>query len=100
MNIYVGNLPFRATDADLADLFGQHGSVTSATVMTDRETGRARGFGFVEMADAAEANKAIQALSGADMGGRQLVVNEARAREERTGGYGSPRRESSHRPSY
>jgi RNA recognition motif-containing protein len=77
--IYVGNLPFSATDAELEELFSRHGSVTSVKVITDRETGRSRGFAFVEMeADAADA--AIRELDGHDMGGRALRVNEARER--------------------
>jgi RNA recognition motif-containing protein len=84
--IYVGNLPWSTTDEELQALFEQHGSVQSAKVITDRETGRSRGFGFVEMeGDAAE--NAIRALDGTDMGGRPLRVNEAR---ERAGG--PPRR--------
>jgi RNA recognition motif-containing protein len=87
--IYVGNLPFNTTDADLEELFARHGNVVSARVITDRETGRSRGFGFVEMeADAAE--EAIRVLDGKDFGGRPLRVNEAREREQR--GPGGPRR--------
>lgn len=78
--IYVGNLPFSATEQELEELFGQHGSVASAKIVNDRETGRSRGFGFVEMDDGAEADKAIQALDGSQMGGRDLRVNEARDR--------------------
>src|SRR5437762_8859054 len=91
-NLYVGNLPFNTTAADLETAFGQYGQVTRAQVMTDRDTGRSRGFGFVEMADGAEA--AITALNGTDFQGRTLTVNEARPREERPrsggggGGYG------------
>lgn len=85
--IYVGNLPFSATEQELEELFGQHGSVASAKIVNDRETGRSRGFGFVEMDDGAEADKAIQALDGSQMGGRDLRVNEARER-----GSGPPRR--------
>jgi len=84
--LYVGNLPFNTTADDLRDAFGAHGKVTSASVATDRDTGRSRGFGFVEMANGAEA--AISALNGTDMGGRNLVVNEARPREDRGGGGG------------
>ena len=82
MNIYVGNLPFNTTAQDLEDLFGQHGSVDSAAVINDRETGRSRGFGFVEMENEAGA-KAIEELDGSDFGGRNLKVNEARPREAR-----------------
>ena len=83
MNIYVGNLPFSATEDELRELFGQHGSVTSANIIIDRETGRSRGFGFVEMSDDNDGKNAIEALGGADMGGRSLTVNEARPREPR-----------------
>lgn len=84
MNIYVGNLPFDATEADLRSLFADFGPITSAAVITDRDTGRSRGFGFVELGDAALAGKAIGRLNGNDMGGRQLTVNEARPRSDRT----------------
>ena len=80
MNIYVGNLPFSTTNADLEELFSQHGTVQSAAVIMDRDTGRSRGFGFVEMASDDEAREAIEKLAGADMGGRPLTVNEARPR--------------------
>ena len=82
MNIYVGNLPFNTTAADLEALFGEYGTVDSAAIINDRETGRSRGFGFVEMENEAGA-KAIQELDGADYSGRNLKVNEARPREER-----------------
>jgi len=90
-NLYVGNLPFQTTNADLEQLFGQYGQVTKAQVITDRETGRSRGFAFVEMGDGAEA--AIQALHDTEYQGRRLTVNEAKPREERPrggggGGYG------------
>lgn len=85
--IYVGNLPFSTTDADLRQLFEQHGAVGGAQVVMDRETGRSRGFGFVEMNDAGQASAAINALNGFALSGRPLVVNEARPREER-GGFG------------
>jgi RNA recognition motif-containing protein len=92
-NIYVGNLPFSATADDLREAFSQYGSVTRAQVVTDRETGRSRGFGFVEMADGGD--EAIAALNGAQFEGRTLTVNEAKPREERPrhgggggGGYG------------
>jgi RNA recognition motif-containing protein len=87
-NIYVGNLVWDATADDLLELFGQHGKVTRAQVITDRETGRSRGFGFVEMDNDGEAQKAIEALNGFDHNGRPLTVNEARPREERSGGGG------------
>jgi RNA recognition motif-containing protein len=80
MNIYVGNLPFSSNSADLEELFGQYGQVDSAAVINDRETGRSRGFGFVEMATDDEARRAIEELDGHDMGGRNLRVNEARPR--------------------
>jgi len=82
--LYVGNLPFRTDDDELRELFATHGAVESARVITDRETGRSRGFGFVEMDDSA-ADAAMQALNGTDLGGRPLRVNEA---EERRGGGG------------
>ena len=82
MNIYVGNLPFTTTSQDLEGLFGQFGSVDSASVVNDRETGRSRGFGFVEMDNEAGA-KAIEDLDGKDFDGRNLKVNEARPRERR-----------------
>ena len=91
INLYVGNLPFQTTSDELATLFGRVGTVTSAQVITDRETGRSRGFGFVEMSDE-DARKAIDELTGADMGGRAITVNEARPRQPRGdrpgGGYG------------
>lgn len=85
-NLYVGNLSFNTTADDLRDLFSEHGQVTSTQVISDRETGRSRGFGFVEMADGAEA--AINAVNGTEFQGRTLTVNEARPREERSGGGG------------
>jgi len=87
--IYVGNLPFSATESEIKDLFGQHGTVDSVALPTDRETGRPRGFGFVEMPQA-DAQKAMQALNGFNMGGRPLRVNEAQDRP-RTGGGGGGR---------
>ena len=86
MNIYVGNLSFETSEADLRAAFAAYGTVTSARIATDRDTGRARGFGFVEMADQAEAQAAIAALNGKDLQGRTLTVNEARPREDRGGG--------------
>ncbi len=85
--IYVGNLPWSATDDEVSQLFGQHGEVNSVALITDRETGRPRGFGFVEMEDEA-ANAAISALDGYEMGGRPLRVNEAQDRPRRGGGGG------------
>ncbi len=84
-NIYVGNLSFNATEDQVRDLFAQYGQVNSVAMITDRDTGRFRGFGFVEMEDAA-ANAAIQALNDTEFDGRTLRVNEARPREERSGG--------------
>ncbi len=81
MKIYVGNLPWSCTDQELSEMFSGAGEVTTATVITDRETGRSRGFGFVEMDDEAAANKAIAELNGKDMGGRPLRVNEANERK-------------------
>ena len=83
MNIYVGNLPFDTAEENLRELFGEFGQVASASVITDRVTGRSRGFGFVEMADDTEAQKAIDELNGKDCGGRALKVNQARERTER-----------------
>ena len=88
MNIYVGNLPFEATDESLQTAFTEFGEITTARVITDRFSGRSRGFGFVEMPDNAEAEAAIAAMNGKDMGGRALTVNEARPREDRGGGGG------------
>ncbi|TVQ63923.1 MAG: RNA-binding protein, partial [Phycisphaerales bacterium] len=88
VNIYVGNLPFSATEQEMEEIFGQHGQVTRVSIIIDRETGRSRGFGFVEMASDEEAQAAIAALNGAPMGGRNMTVNEARPREERSGGGG------------
>ncbi|HEX8876565.1 MAG TPA: RNA-binding protein [Phycisphaerales bacterium] len=88
MRIYVGNLPFSTTEDELREFFGQHGSVTSAAIVMDRETGRPRGFGFVEMANDEEARKAIAATNGQQLGGRPLVVNEAKPREAGGGGRG------------
>src|SRR5947209_9155565 len=87
-NIYVGNLTWDTTADDLLALFQEHGAVAHAQVITDRETGRSRGFGFVEMDNDGEAQKAIDALNGHDFRGRALTVNEARPREDRGGGSG------------
>ena len=81
--IYVGNLPFSATDDEVRDMFSEFGAVTSVHLITDRDTGRPRGFGFVEMENDEEADNAIGALHQRDMGGRSLNVNEARPREQR-----------------
>lgn len=83
MNIYVGNLSYQIDEQELGDLFANYGEVLSARVITDRETGRPRGFGFVEMANAEEGKKAIEALNGQENGGRQLRINEAEPRAER-----------------
>lgn len=87
MKIYVGNLSFSTTEDRLRQLFEEHGEVASATLVMDRETGRPRGFGFVEMNDSAQAQNAINALNGQNVDGRDLTVNEARPREDR-GGFG------------
>ena len=99
--LYVGNLPYSVRDNGLQQQFGEYGNVTSAKVMMERDTGRSKGFGFVEMGSDAEAQAAIEGLHGKDMGGRALVVNEARPMEPRPprsggfggGGYGGGRRE-------
>lgn len=79
-NIYVGNLPFSVDNEELRSLFAEYGDVSSANVITDRESGRSRGFGFVEMDSSDDAEKAIEALNGSSHGGRQLTVNVAKAR--------------------
>jgi RNA recognition motif. (a.k.a. RRM, RBD, or RNP domain) len=88
--LYVGNLPYSVRDSDLEQAFGQFGAVTSAKVMMERDTGRSKGFGFVEMGSDAEAQAAISGMNGQPLGGRSVVVNEARPMESRprTGGYG------------
>ena len=86
--LYVGNLSFSTSSDDLQQLFAQVGTVESATVVEDRETGRSRGFGFVEMASSEEGQKAIEQFNGTDFNGRNLTVNEARPRENRGGGGG------------
>lgn len=90
-NIFVGNLDFNTTEDELRQLFEAHGQVDRVSIMTDRETGRSRGFGFVEMASAEDGEKAIAALNGAQVGGRKLNVNEARPKPERSGGGGGGR---------
>ena len=97
--IFVGNLSFNTTSADLETLFSEMGTCNSATVVTDRETGRSRGFGFVEMSSESEADKAITTLNGRDVGGRQINVSEAKPREgsgnggrPRSGGFSGRRR--------
>jgi cold-inducible RNA-binding protein len=92
--LYVGNLPYTVRDEDLQQAFSAFGSVNSAKVMMERDTGRSKGFGFVEMGSDAEAQSAIEGMNGQSLGGRSLVVNEARpmeARPPRTGGFGGPR---------
>jgi cold-inducible RNA-binding protein len=89
--LYVGNLPYTVRDEDLQQSFGQYGSVTSAKVMMERDTGRSKGFGFVEMGNDAEAQAAISGMNGQSLGGRSITVNEARpmeARPPRSGGFG------------
>lgn len=88
MKLYVGNISFQTTNQDLNDLFGTVGTVESANVIEDRETGRSRGFGFVEMATKEEGEAAIAQLNGKEVDGRELKVNEAKAREDRSGGGG------------
>jgi RNA recognition motif-containing protein len=86
--LFVGNLAFATTSSDLEELFAVAGTVESASVVSDRDTGRSRGFGFVEMSSTSEAGKAIQELNGRDVGGRQINVDEAKEREPRSGGGG------------
>ena len=86
--LYVGNLPFSVTESELEELFSQVGAVDSVRIITDRETGRARSFGFVEMAADEEADKAIEKFNQYELDGRQLTVNEARPRQDRGGGRG------------
>ncbi len=78
MNIYVGNISFNSSEQDLKDLFGEFGEVTSIKIISDRETGRSKGFGFIEMAEEGSGDKAIEALDGKEVGGRNLRVNKAR----------------------
>ncbi len=88
MNIYVGNMSYSTTEEELRQAFGEFGEVTEVKIVMDRQTGRPRGFGFVEMPDDDAANKAIEALNGKDLGGRTLVVNKARPKREGGGGGG------------
>ncbi|XHC25567.1 MAG: RNA recognition motif domain-containing protein [Phycisphaerales bacterium] len=88
MKIYVGNLPFSSSENDVRELFAEHGQVSDVAIIMDRDTGRPRGFGFVEMPSDSEASNAINKLNGFDVGGRQLNVNEAKPREDRGGGGG------------
>jgi len=92
-NIFVGNLDFAATESSIRSLFEAHGKVDRVSVVTDRDTGRPRGFAFVEMPDAAEADRTIAALNGTEMGGRKLNINEARPKGEGRGGGGFRRDE-------
>jgi len=85
-NLYVGNLPHSTTEAELRNVFEAHGAVEKVTLVTDRETGRSRGFGFVEMTNASEADKAIAALNGTSLGGRPLTINEAKPKADRPRG--------------
>jgi RNA recognition motif-containing protein len=92
-NIFVGNLAFGTTEESVRALFAQYGTIERVSIVADRDTGRSRGFGFVEMTDGAEANRAIESLNGVDLDGRQIKVNEARPKEDRGfsgggGGYG------------
>ena len=91
MNIYVANIPFKASEADLRKLFEQHGEVTSAKIVMDKMTNRSRGFGFIEMTDSASGKEAINQLNGSDFEGKALVVNEARPKTDSAsgGGYGN-----------
>ena len=91
MKLYVGNLSFDATENEIRELFGEYGEVSEVNLITDRETGRPRGFGFVELADDDAARKAIGALDGKEFGSRQIKVNEAKSRDDR-GGVGGQRR--------
>jgi cold-inducible RNA-binding protein len=90
-NLYVGNLPHSTTEAELRTVFEAHGAVEKVSIVTDRETGRARGFAFVEMTNAAEADKAIAALDGTELGGRALKINEAKPKTDRPKGGGGQR---------
>jgi cold-inducible RNA-binding protein len=89
--LYVGNLSFNTSNEDLQELFGQAGTVETVNIVEDRDTGRSRGFGFVEMSSKEEASTAIEQLNGKEIDGRSLTVNEARPREERSGGGGGNR---------
>ncbi len=88
--LYVGNLPYKTTDEDLKEIFGKIGNVESAAVVTDKFSGRSRGYGFVEMADE-DAEKAVQQLNGTEIEGRAIIVNEARPKEDRGGSFGGKR---------
>lgn len=86
MKLYVGNLSYQSSGDELSELFGQVGTVVSASVVTDRESGRSRGFGFVEMSNSSEGQAAIDQLNGKELNGRNITVNEARPKEEKSGG--------------
>jgi RNA recognition motif-containing protein len=88
MNIFVGSLPFRLTEPELREIFEEYGEVSSAKIITDKFTGRSKGFGFVEMPNDEDAKKAIEALNGAEIDGRAIVVNQAEERSERKSGFG------------
>jgi RNA recognition motif-containing protein len=90
-NLYVGNLPHATTEAELRNVFEVYGAVEKITLVTDRDTGRSRGFGFVEMTNPSEADKAIAALNGTDLGGRTLTINEAKPKSDRPRGGGGGR---------
>ncbi len=89
--LYVGSVPYSVADQRLGEVFAEHGTIESARVVTDRDTGRSRGFGFVEMENQGEAERAISAWNGTDLDGRTLTVDEARPRENRSGGFGGGR---------
>ena len=88
MDIYVGNIPFTTTEDEIRGLFGVYGSVERVSIVTDRETGRSRGFGFVGMPNESEARAAVEALNGVELRGRSLIINQARAREPRSDRHG------------
>ena len=97
MKIYVGNMPYSVTSEDRSDMFKEYGDVGEATVIMDRETGRSKGFGFVEMQSNPDAERAMKALNGTQLDGRALMVNQARPRESRPRDGGRPREERSNR---
>lgn len=100
MKLYVGNLAFQTSSEDLEQLFAQVGTVESSVVVADRDTGRSRGFGFVEMSSKEEGQAAITRFNGQEVGGRDLTVNEAKPRENREGGFGGNRGQSNGRGGY
>jgi cold-inducible RNA-binding protein len=99
-NLFVGNLSYDVSDADLAQLFARAGTVTRAQVITDKFSGQSRGYGFVEMSNEAETTQAVTLLNGQELQGRALTVNEARPREARSGGYSGDRRNGGGRSRY